>query len=66
MSSNISNKFDFIFEDNNIKIIFQNYQPVEYLQINSNVFIPGQSIIDAMMNCGLNRTRKLVLGVKNV
>jgi hypothetical protein len=55
-----------IFEDNNIKIIFQNYQPVEYLQINSNVFIPGQSIIDAMMNCGLNRTRKLVLGVKNV
>jgi hypothetical protein len=55
-----------VFEDNDIKLVFQNYQPIEYSQINSSVFIPGQSIIDAMMNCGLNRTRELVFGVGNV
>ena len=55
-----------VFEDNGIKLVFQNYQPIEYSQINSSVFIPGQSIIDAMMNCGLYRTRELVFGGGNV
>ncbi len=55
-----------VFKENNIRIIFQNYQPIEYLQINNKTFIPGQSIIDAMMNCGLTRTRELVFGAKNV
>ena len=54
-----------VFEDNKINLIYQNYKPVKYPQINSDVFIPGLSIIDAMINCGLTKTRELVFGVEN-
>lgn len=54
-----------VFEDNKINLIYQNYKPVKYQQINSDVFIPGLSIIDAMINCGLTKTRELVYGVEN-
>jgi len=54
-----------VFKDNKINLIYQNYKPVKYPQIDSDVFIPGLSIIDAMINCGLTKTRELVYGVEN-
>ena len=38
------------FDNNNIKIIYQNYKYKKYKQINSNSFISNLSIIDLMMN----------------
>jgi len=55
-----------IFKANNINIIYQEYIPIAYPQINSLKFNPGLSIIDAMMNCGFTKTKELVLGKKNV
>ena len=55
-----------IFKANNINIIYQEYMPIAYPQINSLKFNPGLSIIDAMMNCGFTKTKELVLGKKNV
>lgn len=55
-----------IFKANNIDIIYQDYMPVAYPQINSLKFYPGLSIIDALMNCGFTKTKALVLGERNV
>lgn len=55
-----------IFESNNIEITYQNYRTIEYPQFNTNKFFAGLSIIDALMNCGVNKTRDLVFGVENV
>jgi hypothetical protein len=55
-----------VFTSNEIKIVYQNYDLVGYSQINSNEFVPGLTIIDAMMNCGFKETRKLVLGENSV
>ena len=55
-----------VFTSNEINIVYQNYNLVGYSQINSNEFVPGLTIIDAMMNCGFKETRKLVLGENSV
>ena len=55
-----------IFKNNNIGIVYQNYNDIEYPQINTIKFFAGLSIIDALMNCGASKTRELVYGVKNV
>jgi hypothetical protein len=55
-----------VFEERKIKIIYQNYRPIEYPQLYGSKFVGGLSIVDAMMNCGLIRTRELVFGVENV
>jgi hypothetical protein len=55
-----------VFTSNKINIVYQNYNLVGYSQINSNEFVPGLTIIDAMMNCGFKETKKLVIGADNV
>ena len=42
-----------IFENNNIKIIFEKFQYPTYSQINSQ-FLPNMSIIDLLFNEGDN------------
>jgi hypothetical protein len=55
-----------VFEENNIKVIYQNYKPTIYPQLNRLEFTGRLSIVDAMMNCGLVKTKDLVLGELNV
>jgi hypothetical protein len=55
-----------VFTSNEINIVYQNYNLVGYSQINSNEFVPGLTIIDAMMNCGFKETKKLVYGAQLV
>ncbi len=44
-----------------IELIYQNFRHPVYKQQNTGEFIPGLSIIDAVMNCGFEETRALVL-----
>ncbi|MBC7864472.1 MAG: WbqC family protein [Bacteroidia bacterium] len=39
-------------ENNNIAIAFQGFKHPVYQQVNSKEFVPGLSIVDALMNCG--------------
>ena len=55
-----------IFESNNIEIKYQNYKAIQYPQVNTNKFFAGLSIIDALMNCGISKTRELVFGAEDV
>lgn len=48
------------FEANGINLIYQNFQQPIYVQSNSKVFIPGPSIIDVLMNCGVEGTREII------
>lgn len=51
---------DKLFDDNNVELVYQNFHHPEYHQCGNTDFIPGQSIIDALMNCGISGTRKLI------
>ena len=55
-----------IFKFNHIEIVYQNYTAIEYPQVENEKFVAGLSIVDALMNCGLNKTKQLVYGVNNV
>lgn len=55
-----------VFTSNDINIVYQSYNLEGYSQINSEEFVPGLTIIDAMMNCGFKKTKKLVYGVQLV
>lgn len=44
-----------------IGLIYQRFQHPVYPQINTSAFVPGLSILDALMNCGINGTRSLIL-----
>lgn len=44
-----------------IELIYQNFRHPTYPQCNTSHFISGLSIIDALMNCGFEQTKKLVL-----
>jgi hypothetical protein len=57
---------DSVFASNEVDILYQNYNAPSYSQINTKEFIPGLSIIDAMMNCGFKETKKIVCGETNV
>lgn len=47
------------FEDNGIKIEFQEFiQPV-YVQIGAKEFVPGLSILDCLFNMGIEQTRNI-------
>jgi hypothetical protein len=48
------------FSAANLGLIHQQFQHPQYLQFNTSEFTPGLSVIDALMNCGLERTRALV------
>ncbi len=49
-----------MFIENGIDIQFQNFKHPSYSQLNSEKFIPGLSIIDALMNIGFSGTAKLL------
>lgn len=48
------------FTQNGITLQYQNFNHPVYPQFNSEVFIPGLSIIDAFMNCGIMETNRLI------
>jgi len=48
------------FEDAGINLIYQEFQHPTYPQFNTTHFQPGLSIVDALMNCGFERTSELL------
>lgn len=48
------------FKKNGIKLIYQDFKHPVYRQFNTTNFIPGLSIIDALMNCGTQKTTQLI------
>lgn len=48
------------FEQNGIKLVYQNFKHPHYAQFNSKEFVPGLSIIDALMNCGFDEVKKMI------
>lgn len=58
--------FDYMFADglfplNDVKVLFQDYQPNAYLQIGSkDNFMPYLSVLDALMNIGSEQTMELI------
>lgn len=52
------------FDEHGIKLIYQNFQHPTYSHLNSKEFIPGLSIIDALMNLGFSGVKEL-LNAKN-
>lgn len=51
---------DFLFEENNIKLTYQNFSHPPYKQLNSKGFTPGLSILDALFNVGSESVKKLL------
>jgi len=49
------------FAQAGLDLIYQNFQHPSYSQINSLQFIPGLSIIDTLLNCGIKKTRQLII-----
>jgi hypothetical protein len=48
------------FAQAGLELIYQDFQHPIYPQINTSEFVPGLSIIDALMNCGIDGTRRLL------
>lgn len=51
---------DSLFAENEVALVYQNFQHPEYRQCGCHDFIPGQSIIDVLMNCGISATKELI------
>jgi hypothetical protein len=55
---------DFLLPDqfvkNNIELKFQQFKHPVYKQLNVDHFVPGLSIIDALMNCGFEELRQIL------
>jgi WbqC-like protein len=49
-----------LFSENNINLTFQNFKHPQYIQFKSKEFVPGLSIIDALMNCGFEGVKKMI------
>jgi hypothetical protein len=49
-----------IFRNNNIKLIYQNFNQIPYAQSTKNCFVSGLSIIDALMNVGWDGVKRLI------
>lgn len=43
-----------------LELVYQNFQHPPYAQMNSQSFVAGLSIVDALMNCGWQGTRELL------
>lgn len=54
---------DELYEQNGIKLIYQNYSHPIYSQRNSGDFLDGLSVLDALLNIGREKSRKLILGI---
>lgn len=48
------------FASAGVKLVYQQFEHPTYPQANLAQFHPGLSIIDALMNCGLEKTRSLI------
>jgi hypothetical protein len=46
-----------------LDLIYQEFKHPRYEQVNTAEFAPGLSVIDALMNCGFERTAELIHGV---
>lgn len=51
---------DMKFEEEGIRLIYQDFKHPIYKQFNSKEFVQGLSIIDALMNCGIEHTKQLI------
>ena len=49
-----------VFEENDIKLIYQNFLHPTYPQYNQDKFIEGLSIIDCLMNLGWEKTSEIL------
>jgi len=45
-----------------MRLVLQDFHHPVYAQHGAKSFIPGLSIIDALLNCGLDGTRRLLRG----
>ena len=43
-----------------VKLVYQNFQHPTYLQSNTSTFVAGLSIVDAFMNCGIQKTSSMI------
>ena len=55
---------DNLFLKAGVELKYQNYKPVIYNQTGIEKFIPGLSIVDTLMHCGFEETKKLLLNQK--
>ncbi len=51
---------DDVFQAAGIRVLYQSFQHPVYRQHGSDEFVAGLSIVDALMNCGIEGTRALV------
>ncbi len=51
---------DDLFEKHGLKLIYQNFKHPTYLQFNTQIFQPGLSIMDTLLNCGIDKTSELI------
>ncbi|HXH19462.1 MAG TPA: WbqC family protein [Chitinophagales bacterium] len=49
------------FKEANIEVVYQNFEHPIYPQFNAEKFIPGLSIIDALMNIGFKGVKELLI-----
>lgn len=49
------------FKENNIELRFVKSNLIEYRQINCNSFEPFLSILDVLFNCGIEKTKQMLL-----
>lgn len=52
---------DEAFPGAGLELVYQRFQHPRYPQVGATEFVPGLSIIDALMNCGFDGTRRLLL-----
>ena len=48
------------FAQAGLELLYQQFQHPIYPQINTSEFVPGLSIVDALMNCGIDGMRRLL------
>ncbi|MCA9795346.1 MAG: WbqC family protein [Candidatus Eremiobacteraeota bacterium] len=48
------------FAQRGLELRFQNYRPGRYDQVDNTIFVPGLSILDALMNCGWQATAAML------
>jgi hypothetical protein len=41
-----------LYEENKVELLYSDYKPATYPQINGNEFLPNLSVLDALFNCG--------------
>ena len=57
---------DEMFLRDGIELVYQNFHHPVYRQFNARVFTPGLSIVDVLMNCGIEQTAGLISGAGDI